>query len=71
MPVSTTHVITSAIMGAGASDRANAVHWEVARSIVTAWVLTIPCAAAIAAAAYLGLNVISGPVGSVLHVFGV
>ncbi len=71
MPVSTTHVITSAIMGAGASDRAHAVHWGVARSIVTAWVLTIPCAGAIAAAAYVVLQVMSGPAGSVLHVFGV
>jgi PiT family inorganic phosphate transporter len=71
MPVSTTHVISSAIMGVGASDRAHAVHWGVARSIVTAWVLTIPCAGAIAAASYLGLHVASGPVASVLHVFGV
>jgi PiT family inorganic phosphate transporter len=71
MPVSTTHVITSAIMGVGASDRAHAVHWGVARSILTAWILTIPCAGAIAAVSYLGLHVISGPVGSLLHVFGV
>jgi PiT family inorganic phosphate transporter len=71
MPVSTTHVITSAIMGVGASDRVHAVHWSVARSIVTAWILTIPCAAAIAAVSYLGLHLASGPVASVLHVFGV
>jgi PiT family inorganic phosphate transporter len=41
-PLSTTHVISSAIMGAGASRRANAVKWNVAGSILTAWVLTIP-----------------------------
>jgi PiT family inorganic phosphate transporter len=41
-PLSTTHVISSAILGAGASRRANAVKWNVAGSIVTAWVLTIP-----------------------------
>ncbi len=58
MPVSTTHVISSSIMGTGTSDRINAVRWGVARSIVTAWVLTIPCAAVIAAAAYLVLQVL-------------
>jgi len=71
MPVSTTHVISSAIMGVGASDRVHAVHWAVARSIVTAWILTIPCAAAIAAVSYLALHLSSGLVASVLHVFGV
>ena len=71
MPVSTTHVISTAIMGVGSSDRPNDVHWGVARSIVTAWILTIPCAAAIAAAAFLVLQVLSGPIGAILHVFGV
>lgn len=41
-PVSTTHVISSAIMGVGASKRLSAVNWSIARSIVTAWVITIP-----------------------------
>jgi PiT family inorganic phosphate transporter len=41
-PLSTTHVISSAIMGAGASRRLKAVRWNVAGSIVTAWILTIP-----------------------------
>jgi PiT family inorganic phosphate transporter len=58
MPVSTTHVISSAIMGTGTSDRANAVRWGVAGNIVVAWVLTIPCAAAIAAAAYAILHLV-------------
>ena len=52
VPVSTTHTITSAIMGAGATRRLSAVRWGVARTIVTAWVLTIPMAAAVAAACY-------------------
>jgi PiT family inorganic phosphate transporter len=52
VPVSTTHTITSAIMGVGATRRLSAVRWGVARSIVVAWVLTIPAAAAVAAAAY-------------------
>jgi PiT family inorganic phosphate transporter len=71
MPVSTTHVISSAIMGVGTSDRFKAVRWSVARGIATAWVLTIPCAAAIAALSYLVLQLLSGPIGAVLHVFGV
>src|SRR5919109_185869 len=49
MPVSTTHVISSAIMGVGSSDRLKTVRWGVARSIVTAWVLTIPAAGLTAA----------------------
>jgi PiT family inorganic phosphate transporter len=48
MPVSTTHVISSAIIGVGASDRFSAVRWGVAGNIVTAWVLTIPASAAVA-----------------------
>ncbi len=71
MPVSTTHVISSAIMGVGTSHRFNAVRWGVARSIATAWILTIPCAAAIAGCAYLVLQLLSGPVGAILRVFGI
>jgi PiT family inorganic phosphate transporter len=48
MPVSTTHVISSAIIGVGASDRFSAVRWGVAGNIVIAWVLTIPASAAVA-----------------------
>jgi inorganic phosphate transporter, PiT family len=51
-PISTTHTITSSIMGVGATRRLSAVRWGVARSIVTAWVLTIPMAALVAAACY-------------------
>ena len=60
MPVSTTHVISSAIMGVGATKRLSAVRWGVARSIVIAWVLTLPAAALAAALAYLVLNPIFG-----------
>ncbi len=56
MPVSTTHVISGAIMGAGSSDRFNAVHWAVARNIGIAWVLTLPAAGGVAAIAYLVLR---------------
>jgi len=51
-PVSTTHTITSAIMGAGATKRVSAVRWGVARGIVTAWIITIPAAATMAALTY-------------------
>ncbi|WP_139977415.1 inorganic phosphate transporter [Nocardioides litoris] len=51
-PVSTTHTITSAVMGAGATKRFKAVRWGMARSIATAWVLTIPMAALVAALCY-------------------
>ncbi len=60
MPVSTTHVISSAIMGVGSSDRLKTVRWGVARSIVTAWVLTIPASGITAAVAYLVLTPILG-----------
>ncbi|HEX3732595.1 MAG TPA: inorganic phosphate transporter [Mycobacteriales bacterium] len=55
-PISTTHTITSAVMGVGATKRLSAVRWGVAGNIATAWVLTIPAAAAVAAAAYLVLR---------------
>jgi PiT family inorganic phosphate transporter len=58
MPVSTTHVISSAIMGVGSSESMKAVRWGVARSIVTAWVLTIPASAVIAAACYMALHLV-------------
>ena len=48
MPVSTTHVISSAIIGVGASDRFSAVRWGVAGNIVIAWILTIPASGAVA-----------------------
>lgn len=53
IPVSTTHTITGAIVGVGASHRISAVRWGVAGTIVWAWVLTIPMSAAIAALCYL------------------
>ena len=59
MPVSTTHVISSAIMGVGASGGIRRVRWGVARNILAAWIITIPAAAAVAALSWL-----------VLHFFG-
>ena len=55
IPVSTTHTITGAIVGVGATKRLSAVRWGLAGTIVWAWVLTIPCSALIAAVFwYLG-----------------
>ncbi|GAA2756031.1 inorganic phosphate transporter [Actinopolymorpha rutila] len=51
-PVSTTHTVSAAIMGVGSTQRLSAVRWGVAGNIVTAWVLTIPAAAAVAAVVY-------------------
>ena len=48
IPVSTTHVISSAIIGVGSSDRLSAVRWGVAGNILVAWVLTIPASGAVA-----------------------
>lgn len=55
-PISTTHTITSAIMGVGSTKRLSAVRWGVAGNIVTAWVLTIPAAALVAALSYYLLH---------------
>jgi PiT family inorganic phosphate transporter len=52
IPVSTTHTITGAIMGVGATKRLTAVHWGVAGKIIWAWILTIPLAAILSAAMY-------------------
>ncbi|WP_243774613.1 inorganic phosphate transporter [Actinomadura barringtoniae] len=51
-PISTTHTITSAIMGVGATKRLSAVRWGVAGNIVVAWILTMPAAALVAAVVY-------------------
>jgi PiT family inorganic phosphate transporter len=52
IPVSTTHTITGAIVGVGATRKLSAVRWGIARRIVWAWILTIPGSAAIAAATW-------------------
>ena len=58
IPVSTTHTITGAIAGVGASQRLSAVRWGVAGRIVWAWLLTIPAAAFIAALSYIILHAV-------------
>jgi PiT family inorganic phosphate transporter len=60
MPVSTTHVISSSIMGVGASKRFTAVRWGVAQNILIAWVLTLPAAAGVGALSLMAINFVSG-----------
>jgi len=52
IPVSTTHTITGCVIGAGAARRASAVRWGVARSVMIAWIITIPASAIVAALFY-------------------
>jgi inorganic phosphate transporter, PiT family len=51
-PLSTTHVVSGSVMGAGATQRLSAVRWGIAGNIVFAWLLTLPAAAVVAAACY-------------------
>jgi inorganic phosphate transporter, PiT family len=57
-PLSTTHVISGAVMGTGATTRLSAVRWGVAGNMVVAWVLTIPAAAVVAAICYFPVEAI-------------
>jgi len=59
IPVSTTHTITGAIIGVGATRRISAVKWGVAGKIVWAWILTIPLSAAVAAISYVAIRAFS------------
>jgi PiT family inorganic phosphate transporter len=52
IPVSTTHTITGAIIGVGATNRLSGIKWGVAQRIVWAWIFTIPMSAAVSAAAF-------------------
>ena len=56
IPVSTTHTITGAIMGVGATKRLSGVRWGLAGNIVVAWVLTIPCSAIVGAVSYFVIS---------------
>jgi inorganic phosphate transporter, PiT family len=66
-PLSTTHVISGAIMGAGAAKQVSAVRWGVAGNIVRAWVLTLPAAAVIGGVVYAICTLFgSGAIGPVV-----
>ncbi len=57
-PVSTTHTVTAAIFGVGSSQRVSAVRWGVAKQLVVAWVLTLPCAGLVGALCYHVLSLV-------------
>ena len=57
-PVSTTHVVSSSIMGIGASERPRAVRWAKAKDIVTTWLITIPGSAVVGILAWLLAQVV-------------
>nr|WP_106781661.1 inorganic phosphate transporter [Lysinibacillus timonensis] len=57
LPVSTTHVISSAIMGVGSAERVKGVNWGVARKIVLTWLITMPISAVMAAIIFYILNI--------------
>jgi len=59
-PVSTTHVVSSALMGIGASERPKAVRWAKAKEIVSTWIITIPGAGAVSVLTYLSVNALLG-----------
>jgi PiT family inorganic phosphate transporter len=59
-PVSTTHVVSSSIMGIGASERPKAVRWNKAREILETWMITIPGAASVAIASYYLVHLVTG-----------
>jgi len=56
IPVSTTHTITGAIVGVGATTRLSAIRWGIARRIVVAWILTIPASALVGAVAFWAIR---------------
>jgi PiT family inorganic phosphate transporter len=58
IPISTTHTITGAIVGVGSLKRFSAVRWGVAGRVVWAWIMTIPCAAAVAVVAWWLIHLI-------------
>jgi len=59
-PVSTTQVVSSAILGTGAAERINKVRWSVAGQVAVAWLLTIPITAALSALIYFGVHALAG-----------
>ena len=59
-PVSTTHVVSSSIMGIGASERPKDVRWAKAKEIISTWVITIPGAALVALSSYVMVHLVTG-----------
>jgi len=60
LPVSTTHVVTSAVTGTGMASGLGSVGWRTFRDIILAWLITLPFCAGVAAASYYVLSIFSG-----------
>ena len=60
-PVSTTHVVSSSLMGIGASERPRAVRWTKAKEIISTWIITIPGAGVVSMLLYLAISTLLGP----------
>jgi len=58
VPISTTHVISTAIMGSGSSQRLSAVRWGIVKNIVITWIITIPASGIVAALCYFIIKII-------------
>ena len=73
MPVSTSHIITSALMGSGSAERINKVRWEVAGEMVTTWIITIPATMAVSVLILLaaaGIDRAGGSLAGLLRLLG-
>ena len=73
MPVSTSHIITTALMGSGASERTNKVRWHVAGEMVTTWVVTIPATMAVSMLILLivtGIDQVGVSMTALMRIFG-
>ncbi len=73
MPVSTSHIITTALMGSGAAERVNKVRWGVAGEMVTTWVVTIPATMAVSMLILLaitGFDRVGPGIVTMMHMFG-
>lgn len=70
MPVSTSHIISTSLMGSGASERVNKVRWHVAAEMATAWVLTIPATMAVAMLIFLASDGMQALGGNLAHLWG-
>jgi len=70
LPVSSPHVISTALMGAGASERINKVRWHIAAQMATTWAVTIPATMAVAAVLFKSLGIVQG-LGGLLPMFPV
>jgi inorganic phosphate transporter, PiT family len=70
MPVSTSHIISTSLMGSGAAERVNKVRWHIAAEMATAWILTIPATMGVAMLIFLAATRMQALGGEVAHLWG-